>query len=120
MPHQGEILQDAIKQSGVSISRLVQDLGITRPTIYRKFREETLDEAFVKRVGELIGRVVTFDGTDVTAPVLSSPSPSVTSTPTLLTGSVTDPAKALIVLQEKYVRLLEDYNALLLKLYSPR
>lgn len=120
MPHQGEILQDAIKQSGVSISRLVQDLGITRPTIYRKFREETLDEAFVKRVGELIGRIVTFDGTDVTATVLLSLPPSVTAAPFVLTSPVTDPAKALIVLQEKYVRLLEDYNALLLKVYTPR
>ena len=43
MPHQGEILQEAIKNSGISITRIVDELGITRPTIYRKFKEETID-----------------------------------------------------------------------------
>ena len=51
MPHQGEILQEAIKISGISITRIVEDLGITRPTMYRKFKEETLDYDFVRKVG---------------------------------------------------------------------
>ena len=48
MPHQGEILQEAIKNSGISITRIVEELGITRPTIYRKFKEETIDYSFRK------------------------------------------------------------------------
>ena len=54
MPHQGEIVQESIKNSGISITRIVEELGITRPTIYRKFKDDTLDTSFVKRIGEII------------------------------------------------------------------
>ena len=120
MPHQGEMLQETIKQSGFSISRLVQELGITRPTIYRKFREATLDDAFVKRIQEIIGRSVTSDtgiltNTGVT-PIGSSAVLGVTSAPT----TVDEYAKALINLQQKHIRLLEEYNVLLTRLYTGR
>ena len=120
MPHHGEALQDAIRQSGVSISRIVQELGITRPTIYRKFRDETLDEAFVKRVADIIGRPVTLDGGGATTIPATGLLPTVTLSPGAFTPVVTDPTNALISLQQKYVRLLEDYNALLLKVYGAR
>jgi AcrR family transcriptional regulator len=54
MLHQGEIVQEAIKNSGISITRIVEELGITRPTIYRKFKDDTLDAKFVRRIGEII------------------------------------------------------------------
>ena len=54
MSHQGEILQEAIKNSGISITRIVEEIGLTRPTIYRKFKENTLDYNFVTRIGEII------------------------------------------------------------------
>lgn len=120
MAHQGENLQEAIKQSGFSISRLVQELGITRPTIYRKFREETLDDTFVKRVLEVIGRNVTNDTVSLgyTADTLSGlpVTNPVSGTPTTLD----EYAKALISLQQKHIKLLEDHNILLTKLYTGR
>lgn len=120
MPHHGETLQEAIKQSGVPISRIVQELGITRPTIYRKFREETLDDGFVKRVGEIIGKPVTVDrDTSDTFPGSAerlSVTPSALSAPT----SPEEYAKALISLQTKYIKLLEDYNALLVRHFGGR
>jgi hypothetical protein len=120
MPHQGELLQEAIRQSGVPISTLVKDLGITRPTIYRKFREETLDDAFVKRVQDLIGSDVTLD-TD--KPVASFASPSITLVTPRVTSSpstVEEYANALISLQQKHIKLLEDYQTLLTRLYTGR
>ena len=128
MPHQGEILQEAIKNSGISITRIVEELGITRPTIYRKFKESTIDYNFVKRIGDIINHDFSNDFTDVQQSVL----PFVTTAPKIVvTNSVTprvtptqgadvDSSKQLLMLQAKYIALLEAYNELLLKVYGPK
>lgn len=128
MPHQGEILQEAIKNSGISITRIVDELGITRPTIYRKFKEETVDYSFVKKVGEIINHDFSDDFTAlqqsaisfVTTPVRNTTTVPVTSrvTPAQLTEN--DPSRQLLLLQAKYIALLEAYNELLLKVYGPK
>jgi hypothetical protein len=128
MPHQGEILQEAIKNSGISITRIVDELGITRPTIYRKFKDDTLDYAFVKRVGDIIGHDFGNDFTSLQQAVLpfvspvvtNAGSPPVTSRVNLLQTSDSDPLKQLMALQTKYIALLEAYNDLLLKVYGPK
>ena len=128
MPHQGKILQDAIKNSGISITRIVEELGITRPTIYRKFKEETLDYGFVKQVGDIITHDFSQDFTLLQQSVLpfvsTAPSVSVTSSVTSrsapLQQTETDPNKQLMALQAKYIALLEAYNELLLKVYGPK
>lgn len=128
MPHQGEILQDAIKNSGISITRLVEELGITRPTIYRKFKNDTLDANFVKNIGLIIGHdfsqdftiteqsVLPFVTTAVRTPVTQPVTSRVTTAPT----ADSDPSKQLLALQTKYIALLEAYNELLLKVYGPK
>ena len=129
MPHQGKILQEAIKNSGISITRIVEEMGITRPTIYRKFKENTLDYNFVTRIGEIINHDFSNDIT----PGQQSTLPFVTTHPkkNIITNHVThrvtpvqsvdsDPAKQLLVLQVKYIALLEAYNELLLKVYGPK
>ncbi len=132
MPHQGEILQEAIKNSGISITRIVDELGITRPTIYRKFKEETVDYSFVKKVGEIINHDFSNDFTVpeqsslsfVTSTVRQPASQHVThrviSERSPLVSADTDPARQLLALQTKYIALLEAYNELLLKVYGPR
>lgn len=128
MPHQGEMLQEAIKNSGISITRIVDGLGITRPTIYRKFKDETLDYAFVKKVGELIGHDFSNDFTvvqQVSLPFVTNRSDvtashSVTSKSASVSQPEPDIAKQLLALQTKYIALLEAYNELLLKVYGPR
>lgn len=131
MTHQGEILQEAIKNSGISISRIVQELGITRPTIYRKFKDATLDYNFVKRVGEIIQHDFTNDFDTTVQSQLSFTVNSVTpatvnvSRPPVTRDNVLqavdqDPTRALMALQAKYIALLEAYNELLLKVYGPK
>ncbi|SHK16066.1 helix-turn-helix domain-containing protein [Hymenobacter psychrotolerans] len=128
MPHQGEILQETIKNSGISITRIVDGLGITRPTMYRKFKEETLDYAFVKRVGEIIGHDFSNDFTSSHQSVLPfvthkadvTPVNTVTNKSSSLQSTEADPIKQLLALQTKYIALLEAYNELLLKVYGPR
>ncbi|MDO7873146.1 helix-turn-helix domain-containing protein [Hymenobacter sp. ASUV-10] len=128
MPHQGEILQEAIKSSGISITRIVEEMGITRPTIYRKFKEDTIEYGFVKRVGEIIGHDFSDDFTSIQQSVLpftntvtkSVVTPSVTSRVTSSQVFDSDPTKQLLALQTKYIALLEAYNELLLKVYGPK
>ena len=128
MPHQGEILQEVIKNSGISITRIVEELGITRPTIYRKFKDETLDYNFVKRIGEIINHDFSDEFTDVKKGTLSFvtqvPKSSVTNsvTPRVTQTFNVDPdlSKQLLALQIKYIALLEAYNELLLKVYGPK
>ena len=128
MPHQGEIVQEAIKNSGISITRIVEELGITRPTIYRKFKDDTLDANFVKRIGEIIGhdfaQNFTMPEQSSLSFVTQAPKISVTNsvtprvTPVQLTD--TDLPRQLMALQTKYIALLEAYNELLLKVYGPK
>ena len=128
MPHQGEILQEAIKNSGISITRIVEELGITRPTIYRKFKEETVDYSFVKKVGEIINHDFSNDFTSlqqsaisfVTTPVRNTVPPLVTPRVTSAQVIDADPSRQLLLLQAKYISLLEAYNELLLKVYGPK
>ena len=128
MPHQGEILQEAIKISGISITRIVEDLGITRPTMYRKFKEETLDYDFVRKVGSIISHDFSNDFTSaqqsslpfVTSSVNKLSASSVTNKPTALQQVENDPVGQLLTLQTKYITLLEAYNELLLKVYGPK
>ncbi|RZJ57322.1 MAG: transcriptional regulator [Hymenobacter sp.] len=128
MPHQGEIVQEAIKNSGISITRIVEELGITRPTIYRKFKDDTLDASFVKRIGEIIGHDFAQDFTMPEQSSLPFVSPtakvSVTSnvTPRVTPAQPTDldTSRQLLALQTKYIALLEAYNELLLKVYGPK
>ena len=128
MPHQGEILQEAIKNSGISITRIVEELGITRPTIYRKFKEETLDYNIVKRIGEIINHDFSTDFTVVqqsslpfvTSVIRPTVTNSVTPRVTQLPNADNDSPKQLLILQSKYIALLEAYNELLLKVYGPK
>lgn len=132
MPHQGEILQEAIKSSGISITRIVDDLGITRPTMYRKFKERELDYTFVKRIGDIIGHDFADDFTSLQQTDLSfSVTPVSKNVTNVSVGTVStrtgvtvpsdaDSLKQLMLLQQKYIALLEDYNELLLKVYGPK
>ena len=128
MPHQGEILQEAIKSSGISITRIVDDLGITRPTIYRKFKEEAIDYGFVKKVGDIINHNFSQDFTTVQQSSIPFVTPvtrsivtsSVTSRVTPVQNIDSDPLKQLSLLQTKYISLLEAYNELLVKVYGPK
>lgn len=114
--------------SGISITRIVEELGITRPTIYRKFKEETVDYGFVKKVGDIINHNFSQDFTAVqqsslpfvTNPVRPPVTNSVTSRVTSAPTPESDASRALLVLQAKYIALLEAYNELLLKVYGPK
>ena len=44
----------AVRKSGVKLSQLFPALGISRPTLYRRFEDPNLDFDFIRRLGEVI------------------------------------------------------------------
>ncbi|QKG51285.1 hypothetical protein [Hymenobacter sp. BRD67] len=52
--HRGEVIREAVLKSGVKFSSLYRKLGISRPTLYRRFEDPNLDFDFIKRVGDII------------------------------------------------------------------
>ena len=52
--HRGEIVAAVVRKSGVKLSQLFPALGISRPTLYRRFEDPHLSFDFIKQVGEAI------------------------------------------------------------------
>lgn len=52
--HRGEVVAAAVRKSGVKLSQLFPALGISRPTLYRRFEDPHLSFDFIKQVGEII------------------------------------------------------------------
>jgi transposase-like protein len=82
--HRGEVVKEALLKSGVKITKLCQELGISRPTLYRRFEEPNLDFDFIKQVGQLIYHDFGQDFKELTAPAVS-----VAAEPTSSTRSTT-------------------------------
>ncbi|GAB3233220.1 hypothetical protein GCM10027346_21040 [Hymenobacter seoulensis] len=54
MVHRGEIVAKAVQQSGIKLTKLHTTLGISRPTLYRRFEDPKLDFDFIQKVGDII------------------------------------------------------------------
>lgn len=52
--HRGEIVHQAVLKSGMKLAKVYRALGISRPTLYRRFEDPNLDFDFIKRLGEVI------------------------------------------------------------------
>jgi predicted transcriptional regulator len=96
--HRGEILETVIRRSGYSLKKLAERLGVSRNTIYNKFKEYDLSYDFIVRVGELIHYDFTYEYPEMKT--------------TVRIDAKQNLAK-LWWLERKYTRLLEHYNQLL-------
>ena len=96
--HRGEILERVIRRSGYSIKALADRLGVSRNTIYNKFREHDLSYDFILRVGDIIHYDFTYDYPEIKTTVKTDKDQH---------------AAELWRLEQKYTRLLERYNKLL-------
>ena len=96
--HRGEILEAVIRRSGYPIKALAARLGISRNTIYNKFREHDLSYEFIVRVGDIIHYDFTHEYPEIK---------------TTVSLDKDQHAAELWKLEHKYTRLLERYNKLL-------
>ena len=96
--HRGETVEATVRKSGYSIKAIAEKMGVSRNTIYNKFREHDLSYEFIVRVGDIIHYDFTSDF------------------PEMKTDVVLDKDKQVVELwkvERKYIILLERYNRLL-------
>lgn len=96
--HRGEILEAVIRSSGYSLKALAERLGISRNTLYNKFKEHDLSYEFILKVGDLIHYDFTYDYPEIQ---------------TTVSINKDQHAADLWRVEQKYTRLLEGYNRLL-------
>ncbi|MCC9135425.1 helix-turn-helix domain-containing protein [Pontibacter silvestris] len=128
--HKGEVIREAIKSSGVAIGVVAEKLGVSRKTLYNKFKEANIPYSFILRLGEVIHYDFSQDFPNLSKNVKKDVNPQAQNT----TGNLllpfdggTTPQKEnnpnalkeseseLVTLQRKYITLLEKFNELLLK-----
>jgi plasmid maintenance system antidote protein VapI len=96
--HRGKILEGVVRKSGYSLKALAEKLGISRNTIYNKFKEHDLSYDFIVRVGEVIHYDFTYEYPEITTTVSINKNQHVVE---------------LWQLERKYTHLLERYDKLL-------
>jgi hypothetical protein len=96
--HRGEILEVAIRKGPYSIKILAKKLGISRNTLYNRFKEPDLDYTFILQVGDLIHHdfKTEFSELKTTVPI-----------------QLTQYKQELRQIEKKYLTLLECYENLL-------
>ncbi|MFT2009933.1 hypothetical protein ACMA1I_14750 [Pontibacter sp. 13R65] len=141
--HRGEIVKEAIKASGIAVGVVADRVGLSRRTLYNKFKENSIPYSLILKIGEVIhhdfseefphlGRKVkkeasaiaplaapvnlelSFDGKQE-APLLLADAAELTPREPATTRTVQECEAEMIVLQRKYIALLEKFNELLLK-----
>jgi len=110
MQHRGEIVAAIVAKSGVKLSQLHRALGISRPTLYRRFEDPNLDFDFIKRVGQLIYHDFAEDFRELAAPASSL---AAEPAPGYALDSLDDCKNKLLHVYGLYAELQEKYNALL-------
>jgi|694.fasta_scaffold72290_2 transcriptional regulator with XRE-family HTH domain len=103
--HRGEIVEDAIRKSGFSLKKLSERLGISRNTLYNRFRDPQLSYEFIIAVGNIIHYNFSLDFAE-----LRSETNEVRESPI---NYIERDASELLKLKKKYTDLLERYNKLL-------
>lgn len=104
--HRGEIVEEAIRKSGFSLKKLSERLGISRNTLYNRFKEPELSYEFITAVSNIIHYNFGLD-----FPELQTTATNEVSERPI--NYIDRDAVELLRLEKKYMGLLERYNKLL-------
>ncbi|NML65552.1 hypothetical protein HHL22_10080 [Hymenobacter sp. RP-2-7] len=110
--HRGEIVKEAVLKSGVKITKLYQSLGVSRPTLYRRFEEPNLAFDFIEQVGTLIRHDFAQDFRELVPPAATVAAVAEPA-PAYHLDTLDDCKNKLLHVYGLYTELQEKYNALL-------
>lgn len=98
MSHRGEIVEKAVRASGLSITRLANRLGISRTQLYDDFGnpEMTLDR--IVAIGKILHHDFSEDLRDLPAGLISAPASS--------SGQLQDCQSKLLVVQDQLIKAM--------------
>ncbi len=109
MQHRGEIVKKAIHQSGFSITKLADRIGKSRRWMYQMFENRNVSLDLILE----IGKIIHYDFTDEIKEfkkVQNSFTAQFINDQSIIT-----PENTVEFWKDKYLKLLEEYNALLLR-----
>lgn len=108
--HYGQILERAIRRNGNSISDVARLLNINRRSVYNWFNQPQLRPEILYK----IGRVIDYDFS-VDLPHLFTPEDFIKKPRLTINkeGQLMEDSSGTCTWQQKYIDLLEKYNALL-------
>lgn len=105
MIHRGEIVEQAVRQSGISITNVAKKLGKSRRHLYNLFEEPHVSIDVILQ----IGKVIHYDFTEVIPEIKKSIHAQEMTDST----SQYETEGSAEYWKDKYLRLLERYNELL-------
>ena len=96
--HRGAVVEAIIRRSGFSIKVLAERLGVSRNTVYNKFREQDLSYEFIAKLGDVVRYDFTADFPELK---------------TTISFDKGQHMAELWRLEQRYARLLERHHRLL-------
>jgi plasmid maintenance system antidote protein VapI len=110
MMHKGEIIENAIRQSGYSITEMAKKLKISRRHLYNLFQKYNIDNDTILQIGKLINH-------DFSGEIKNITSTSMAEEPVGKYATEMERIKTeLEIWKNKYIHLLEDHKKLLEKI----
>ncbi|MDN5246737.1 MAG: hypothetical protein V3581_00375 [Candidatus Cardinium sp.] len=97
MQHRGEIIENVVRRSGISLSILASKMDVSRNTLYNRFKDKNVSYDFILTLGAVLHYNFSAHFPEMKS---DSPLPD-------------DPRAELFQLERKYKTLLEKYHWLL-------
>ena len=110
MVHKGEIIKQAVNESGLPVTQVAKSLGVTRKTIYNIFERIDVDNDTILKIGSIIH----YDFSEK-FPKLKRLNKTEEPQEDYNAKVITELKEEVDLWKGKYIALLEDYNKLLKK-----
>jgi transcriptional regulator with XRE-family HTH domain len=109
--HHGKIIEKVIRRNGFAISKLADAIGVNRRSVYYWFNQRQLKPDLIVRIGKALNYDFSaiLPGTGLRSEDFNNPD-----------LEQDDQTKAISIWKDKYLKLLERYNALLVNAASLR
>jgi len=112
--NRGEVLEKVFKTSGFSLTELSKRVDYDRTTVYRHFAKPDLDFSILIRYGKALNHDFTIEFPELESYFSHTEEPIHAYTP----QTVAEALKERDHWKDKYIKLLEKHNALILKSYN--
>lgn len=52
--HRGEIVEKTIRSKGINITKLAEEIGVSKPTIYNQLERADMNTSYILKIGEVL------------------------------------------------------------------
>ncbi|MCU0417559.1 MAG: helix-turn-helix domain-containing protein [Cytophagaceae bacterium] len=109
MVHKGEIIQAVVKEKGVSVTHLAEEMGVSRGTLYNIFERMEVDTDTILKIGAIIHYDFSEKFPKLKTNKVEEPVEEYSST------TINKLKEEIDYWRAKYIALLEEHNKMLKK-----